>query len=70
MHYRRFLLREIIAAIEDKSKYKMNLYKALQYLRRSWNDVTPETIANCFRKAGFAKPVEVSLLLFLDVDNL
>lgn len=59
MHYRRFLLRERIAAIDNKTDYKVNLYKALRFLHRSWSDVKPETIANCFRKAGFIKNIEV-----------
>lgn len=59
VRYRRFLLRERIAAFDSKTDFKMDLLKALQFLRRSWSDVKPETLANCFRKAGFVKNVEV-----------
>lgn len=61
VHYRRFLLRERIAAIDAKADFKMDLYKALRFLHRSWSDVKKETIANCFKKAGFVKHVEVGL---------
>uniref|UniRef100_A0A915EID3 DDE-1 domain-containing protein n=1 Tax=Ditylenchus dipsaci TaxID=166011 RepID=A0A915EID3_9BILA len=58
VHYRRFLLRKRIDAFDAKIDYKMDLFKALQFLRRSWSDVKQETIANCFKKAGFIKHVE------------
>lgn len=31
----------------------MNVVDAMNFMRHSWNDVTAETIANCFKKAGF-----------------
>lgn len=64
VNYRRFLLRERIAAFDAKTDFKMDLFKALQFLRRSWSDVKPETIAKCFRKARFVKIVEVGHLIF------
>uniref|UniRef100_A0A915EH28 DDE-1 domain-containing protein n=1 Tax=Ditylenchus dipsaci TaxID=166011 RepID=A0A915EH28_9BILA len=53
VHYRRHLLRDRIKAIETKSNILFNLLNALHFLRKSWGDVKPETIANCFRRAAF-----------------
>uniref|UniRef100_A0A914VZL2 HTH CENPB-type domain-containing protein n=1 Tax=Plectus sambesii TaxID=2011161 RepID=A0A914VZL2_9BILA len=53
VHYRRFLLRERIKAIDEKKDFLINLLNALHLLRRAWDDVKPETVHNCFRKAAF-----------------
>uniref|UniRef100_A0A915EU04 DDE-1 domain-containing protein n=1 Tax=Ditylenchus dipsaci TaxID=166011 RepID=A0A915EU04_9BILA len=58
VHYSRHLLRERITALDSKLEYKLDLLMALHLLRRSWAEVKPETVANCFRKAGFIKTVE------------
>ena len=33
--------------------YKVSLLDAIHTLAASWDSVQPQTIANCFRKAGF-----------------
>jgi len=58
VHYRRFLLRRRLASIDNKTEFQFNLLDALHLLDRSWNAVKPETLSNCFRKAGFF--IEVS----------
>uniref|UniRef100_A0A915DAH7 DDE-1 domain-containing protein n=1 Tax=Ditylenchus dipsaci TaxID=166011 RepID=A0A915DAH7_9BILA len=70
VHYRRFLLSERITAIDDNTDYKMDLLKALHFLRRAWSNVKPETIANCFRKAGFVKSVETTVDTANDTDEM
>lgn len=62
VHYRRFLLRERISAIDEDREYKINLLHALQFLRRSWDAVKPETLSRCFRKAGFVINEQVGFL--------
>jgi hypothetical protein len=61
VHYRRFLLRERIKAIEEKKDVTVNLLNSLHLLRRAWMEVKPETIANCFRHAKFVISEEVML---------
>lgn len=61
VHYRRFLLRRRINAIDNKVDFEFNLLNALNLLNRAWKEVKEETLANCFRKAGFV--IEVSRLL-------
>ena len=43
--------------LENKD-YKIDVLKAARMCRNTWDQVTPETIANCFRKAGFCKNYE------------
>uniref|UniRef100_A0A915E4M7 DDE-1 domain-containing protein n=1 Tax=Ditylenchus dipsaci TaxID=166011 RepID=A0A915E4M7_9BILA len=62
VHYRRFLLLKRIDAFDAMIDYRMDFFKALQFLRRSWSDVKQEAIAICFKKAGFIKHVEVVIL--------
>lgn len=58
VHYKRFLLRRRIDAIDNKVEFEFNLLNALNLLKRSWKEIKQETLANCFRKAGFV--IEVS----------
>jgi hypothetical protein len=60
VHYRRFLLRRRINAIDNKVEFEFNLLNALNLLKRAWKEIKQETLANCFRKAGFV--IEVSCL--------
>jgi len=53
VHYKRFLLRRRINAIDNKTDFEFNLLNALNLLKRAWKEVKQETLANCFRKAGF-----------------
>ena len=56
VHYRRMFVKRLIAEINagDKDEFgKINLKDGIELLGRAWNCVTPETISNCFRKAGF-----------------
>ena len=55
VHYRGLVLRRYIAEVEagTTSSYNISLLDATRYLVRAWDAVTPTTIANCFRKAGF-----------------
>ena len=56
IHYRSRLVRRILAAIErGNGNIKINILDAINLLYTAWREVTPTTIANCFRKAGFVK---------------
>ncbi|CAM1304069.1 TIGD6 (predicted) [Pycnogonum litorale] len=52
-HYRRRLLKRLIADIEADGDHEISLKDGIDLLSRAWDDVKPETVANCFRKAGF-----------------
>uniref|UniRef100_A0A8C4SEN5 HTH CENPB-type domain-containing protein n=1 Tax=Erpetoichthys calabaricus TaxID=27687 RepID=A0A8C4SEN5_ERPCA len=53
--YRKQLLRKYLLAIEANEDFSINLLDALHMLHSAWNSVTPRTIENCFRHAGFSK---------------
>jgi hypothetical protein len=51
--YRRLKALRLIEALEKKTTYEVNILDAMNLLRKAWASVTQQTIANCFRKAGF-----------------
>lgn len=54
--YRAFLVHKIIHKMDSREDYKVDVLQALRLIRRAWDAVTPATIANCFKKAGFTPP--------------
>lgn len=56
--YRRRVLRRRIAAIDAETDFEFNLLNSLNLLKRAWDEVKPETLNNCFRKAGFCAQLE------------
>ena len=43
-----------IKAIETKCEFSVNVLDGLRFLQQAWECVSPVTIANCFRHAGFS----------------
>ena len=56
VQYRKYLLIKLIAAIEAKEDFSPNLLDALYLLCLSWENVSVQTIANCFHHCGFTHP--------------
>ena len=52
-HYRRFLIRKRLLAVDFEKKFKLDLLQALDWLKMSWDNVTPTTIKHCFQHVGF-----------------
>ncbi|XP_033213985.1 tigger transposable element-derived protein 4-like [Belonocnema kinseyi] len=62
VNYRRRIIKRLLKASDEKMGWSdLNLLDTIFDLNKAWADVTSDTIANCFRKAGFVKP---------DVENL
>lgn len=62
-HYRTQIMRKLINAIDNGSSLanyakSIDLLKSLHMLKRAWFLVSPSTIENCFRKAGFLNCIE------------
>lgn len=59
-YYRSKMLELVISDLEEGLPIrKVNVLEAITIVASSWSvDVTSETIANCFRKAGFVKSVD------------
>ena len=59
VHYRRMMVFSMLAHISDgdgkatEQRAELNLLDALKRLEQSWQKVTPATISNSFRHAGF-----------------
>lgn len=60
-HYRRRILKKTIQHLEENKNKNINitLMDCVDDVTKAWNiDVKPETIANCFKKAGFGQYAE------------
>lgn len=53
VHYRHLLLQKMVLAIDNKEVFSVNVLDALRMLKSAWSKVKQQTIANCFRHAGF-----------------
>lgn len=53
--YRRLLVENILSGDYEALKIKLDVLQASRMCKKAWDQVTSETIANCFRKAGFIK---------------
>lgn len=61
-HYRATIIKHLLPNMEANNSARdlvksINVLDALYFFKESWNKVTPETIKNCFRKAGFTKEI-------------
>lgn len=56
-HYRKRIIMKMLAHLEEPTfTSNVSLLDAIKDLNKAWNnDVKTQTIANCFRKAGFSK---------------
>ncbi|GBL87484.1 Tigger transposable element-derived protein 4 [Araneus ventricosus] len=68
--YRKFLLQDMISAIDRKEKLQVSVLNAIFYIDQSWNMVSQKTITNCFRYAGFQSYPESEELLEDDDEDL
>ena len=56
--YRTRLIRKMLAQIDaspTSSNFKPNILDAIRMISAAWEEVKPETVKNCFRKAGWKK---------------
>ena len=51
--YRKKLLAKLILSLDSGEEFSVNMLDALHFISAAWNEVTPTTLRNCFRKAGF-----------------
>ncbi|XP_064483693.1 tigger transposable element-derived protein 4-like [Ornithodoros turicata] len=52
-HYRNRLLSRILVSMDAGKSYQIDVLGAIHMLTASWAAVEPQTISNCFKKAGF-----------------
>jgi len=58
--FRKLLVLKMIDNIEHKKETKLYVLDAILLLTQSWNEITVETIKNCFSHAGFLTTVQSS----------
>jgi ABC-type transport system involved in cytochrome c biogenesis ATPase subunit len=39
--------------LRNEVKKKINVFEAMHYIMAAWQQITQQTIQNCFRKAGY-----------------
>lgn len=55
-HYRRRILSKTVKSFEENKKVNITLMDCVDEITYAWNiDFKPETISNCFKKAGFGQ---------------
>ncbi|XP_064459053.1 tigger transposable element-derived protein 6-like [Ornithodoros turicata] len=67
--YRRRLLQRLLINLRMGMDLKIDLLGAIQMMAGAWNDVKRETVANCFRKAGFVAVADEACADALDDDD-
>lgn len=55
-HYRRAVLRHLINSSATQASDKIDLYKALLWIREAWKTISVETIRNCWLKTQLLPP--------------
>ncbi len=53
-YYRRELSKLRLYAFENEEQFTVDVLQAMKLLRTAWEAVSPNSIQNCFRKAGFS----------------
>lgn len=53
LHYRKLIIQKKIRALDSKTEFSVTVLDALRMLNNAWGRVTTETIANCYKHAGF-----------------
>ncbi|XP_053391040.1 tigger transposable element-derived protein 4-like [Mercenaria mercenaria] len=53
VHYRKRVVLRQLSAIDNGHDFTLSVLYALRLLQQSWEFVTPTTITNCYRHAGF-----------------
>ena len=60
------VVRKYIDAVEKLGKAASNVFDAMTILTGAWNKVMPETIQNCFKKAGICSEAQANAIHDLD----
>lgn len=53
MFYRKEIIRRLVDNIDNNESLSINILEAITMSDKAWRSVTPQTILNCFIKAGF-----------------
>lgn len=73
LFYRGLILKHVLSKMDGVSSASelsksINVLEALYFIKKAWDSVTPNTIKNCFSKAGFKKSLQVQEGVNLEYD--
>ena len=64
--YRSLVVRKITRAVDkDKQLAETSILKAMMMLKRAWDEMTEQTIRNCFWKSGISSKTEEGAVLIM-----
>ncbi|XP_060836454.1 tigger transposable element-derived protein 6-like [Rhopalosiphum padi] len=72
LSYRKEIVFEFLACLDNNDSPKVIVLTAIMISHKAWNNVTTQTIRNCFRKCGFVKTIdneEEEFPITLEVDT-
>lgn len=52
-HYRKIMLMKMLEEVDSGKEFSVSILDAINFIHLAWQKVTRETIANCFKHAGF-----------------
>ena len=72
--YRKRLLKFAVSRTDDNSKaseiiQEVDVLNAISYIKGAWEEVSDQTVINCFRKCGFRNKVQDGDVQTLDQDE-
>ncbi|KAL4153779.1 hypothetical protein QTP88_001612 [Uroleucon formosanum] len=70
--YRKEIVSEFLACLDNNDSPKVTVLTAIIISHKAWNNMTTQTIQNCFRKCGFVKTIdneEEEFPITLEVDT-
>lgn len=70
VHYRKLIVLRQLSAIDAHTEFTISLLDAMRLLQQAWQSVTPATIRNCYRHAGFLVSEPATSETADDIDEL
>ncbi|GBN38955.1 hypothetical protein AVEN_256797-1 [Araneus ventricosus] len=64
------LVKDMIKAMDRNEKLEVSVLVAINYVHKSWNSVSLQSVSNCFRHAGFIANAESEEILREDPEPL
>lgn len=70
LNYKNYLSNDKNKCLEHDTHFSVNILDAMLNLKKSWDDVKPTMIQNCFKKAQFIKDSTPSNVDIIEIEKL
>ena len=70
LNYKNYLSNDKNKCLEHDTHFSVNILDAMLNLKKSWDDVKPTMIQNCFKKAQFIKDSTLSNVDIIEIEKL